>query len=793
MAKHDKDLDLQTIELPTAPEVSDNDFLVLKDVSSDALLSKTKVGDMRTVFGSGYPNVEDLADGDIQPPEWTLEGIDGAWRVTVTSVVPDAVCYIVYWFDAYITGQWIPAKEGGIWEFRQNASEGVLQLTIRAPIEDPPVRVFRIFKIRSVSATEKGPLSEKKEAFTKIYLPEDFTPNQPSLDTTGGFPYITYYPMDPGHFAYTISMRILAPAGQKNYIKQYKILRATDSGTGSFDGTEPYVEIKGYDVKNKTIPPSKFPFIDTDADLTAGWKYRYQVVAIALNDKPSEPSTYQETTLTDDTTAPDTPVFTVTEEDLMLRLDFYEPTQNSGDPCPDWKCYQVKVKKDAGAWEYIGPEDGLLMENYYWNNIGDGSLGSDYRFKARAFDHTAYIQWLEGAADPANASAWCGETDPAKAKKITGDAVVDRTIDAGHIILKALTNAEIADLTILAAKLADGAVEEAKLAALAVSTGKLANLAITETKVGNLAISTGKLQANCVETSKLAALAVEAGNIAALAITTGKLAANAVEAAKIAAGAIETGKLAALCVVADKIAANAVNLSKINFTPLVSEGGTGEIILTINASAEEGVRIGGGKLAIDSFTTFTNDVKIQGILNAAGGIKTSIGNNRLELGTWDSMERLRMYSGGNLAADLFATYAAGWYAAGLLLKGISGANQRWSQLTHAALIFNTPGSGTSLEMVNLGTSAQITLRENDAGKVGIDKNGLNLLGGAVYKVSGNQVVGARQAAVGDPDYPTADPTQWSECVHKNDCIACIVQFRALLDRLGTPGHGLTAD
>jgi len=607
---------------------------------------------MRTVFGSGYPNVQDLAEGDIVPPAWTLEGIDGAWRVNVTSVVPDAVCYIVYWFDAYITGQWIPAKEGGIWEFRENASEGVLQLTIRAPIEDPPVRIFRIFKIQSVSATEKGPLSSKKEAFTKIYLPDDFIPNAPSLDTTGGYPYITYYQMDSGHFAYTISMQILAPAGQKNYINQYKILRATDSGTGSFDGTEPYVEIKAYDVKNKTIPPSKFPFIDTDADLTAGWKYRYQVVAIALNDKPSEPSTYQETTLTDDTTAPDTPVFTVTEEDLMLRLDFNKSTQNTGDPCPDWKCWQVMVKKDAGAWEYIGPEDGLLEDYFYYHNIADGSLGSSYKFKARAFDHTAYIQWENGAADPANASAWCGESTGKQAKKITGDAVDDRTIDAGHVILKALTYAEIADLTI--------------------STAKIANLNITETKIGNLAIATPKLQALCIE------------------------------AAKIAAGAIETGKLAALAVTVDKLAANSVSLSKMTFTPLTSSGQTGEIIATIMASSEE-LKISGLKLHITATTVFDSDVSIRGILVTAGGLKTGTGTTRMELGQWGVISQGALIGYHSDVAKLTVRILGSGEPRIQLVNGTYIAN-----LKHGSLVLSEDGD-TTVALVSTATYGEIQI------------------------------------------------------------------------------------
>ena len=755
MADHDKDLDLQAIELPTAPEVSDNDFLVLKDVSSDAPLSKTKIGTMRTVFGSGYPNVQDLAEGDIVPPAWTLEGIDGAWRVTVTSVVPDAVCYIVYWFDAYITGEWIPAKEGGIWEFRENASEGVLQLTIRAPIEDPPVRIFRIFKIQSVSATEKGPLSEKKEAFTKIYLPEDFIPNQPSLDTTGGYPYITYYPMDMGHFAYTISMQILAPAGQKNYIKQYKILRATDSGTGSFDGTEPYVEIKGYDVKNKKIPPSKFPFIDTDADLTTGWKYRYQVVAIALNDKPSEPggvapNDYQETTLTDDTTAPDPPTFTVTTFATHFEIRFYNPydeyepppTQNEGDPCPDWRYYLVCHKKEGDTGENSPPCTGCggvgftsfdMVEN--WQDpfvVGISAEDADKTlvFKAKAVDYSG------------NSSEWSPPSDPDKIKKVTGDIVDDRTIDAGHVILKALTYQEIADLTI--------------------QSEQLANLAITETKVGNLAIATPKLQANCVE------------------------------AAKIAAAAIETGHLKALNVTGDKIAANAVNLSKLNFTPLTSAGTTGEIIATIMATSEE-LKISGLKLHITATTVFDSDVMIQGILVTAGGVRTGSGTTRMELGQWGSISQGALIGYHSDVAKLTVRILGSGEPRIQLVSGTYIAN-----LKHGSLVLSEDGD-TTVALVSTATYGEIQI------------------GGASgnLRINGNKVVGARQSAVGQSAYSqgtvpiTLDTgsdlvdragfnTKLATLKTHFDELSSAVNvaigsINILLIRLGTAGHGLTAD
>jgi len=742
MADHDKNLDLKPIELPTAPEISDNDFLLMKDVDSGAILSKKQVRDYRSIFGTGYPRTEDLPEGDIQPPEWTLEGIEGGWRIIIKSVVPDAICYIVYWFDAYYTGQYKIA--GGIWEYRENASEGVLELIVRAPAENSPGRVFRMFKIRSVSDSEKGPLSEKKEAWSKIHLPADFVPSAPSLDAENGYPTINYYPMKPGHFAYTILLRILAPAGQKDYIEHYKIFRATDSGSGSFDGTEPYEEIRTYVPENKEVPPSRFPFEDTDPKLTTGWKYRYRVIAVALNGNPSEPggadpNDYQEITLDDDTTAPDPPTFTVETFATHFEIKFYNPydsnkpppTQNNGDPCPDWHywviCYKPEGQTGDPDEECTGCGTGFLFAGMAEHHQYTQGIPAEWAEKTLVFR-------AKGVDYAGNESEWSSASDPDKIKKVTGEIIDSRTIDAEHVKLKALTEAEIEDLTI--------------------TTEKLANLSITETKVDNDAISTPKLQANCVE------------------------------AAKIAAGAVTTGKLAALAVTADKIAANSVTLSKLNFTPLTSAGETGEIIATINSSSE-GIRIGGGKLAIDSETTFTSDVEIQGILKANGGIKTGSGVTRVQLGTYDGSHELKLYV-SNTAVGILQAYSQGGYGY-LTLRDINGDYE--SEYYHG------------MYRLNYGGNSKV-----ETGVSGSD---------GFIKINGNQVVGSRQNAVGDASTASGISEitldSGSDSVNrsgfntkltnmrteinsiKDNLNALVGKFNLLLDRLGTSGHGLTAD
>jgi len=127
---------------------------------------------------------------------------------------------------------------------------------------------------------------------------------------------------------------------------------------------------------------------------------------------------------------------------------------------------------------------------------------------------------------------------------------------------------------------------------------------ITTTQITDEAISTPKLAANAVTAAKIAAGTITSNEIAANTIVGGNIAAGAIGTAQLAAGAVTTDILAANAVTTAKIAAGAVTTSQLNFTPLISAGGTGAIVATINASTE-GITIASNKISISGSTTFS--------------------------------------------------------------------------------------------------------------------------------------------------------------------------------------------
>ena len=79
-----------------------------------------------------------------------------------------------------------------------------------------------------------------------------------------------------------------------------------------------------------------------------------------------------------------------------------------------------------------------------------------------------------------------------------------------------------------------------------------------------------------------------------------------------------------------------------------------DVINQINISTEE-TTISGGRFHVTSSTQFDSDVAIQGILKASGGLKTSTGTERIELGNIAGNDRLSVYidnvERGVLASD----------------------------------------------------------------------------------------------------------------------------------------------
>lgn len=691
---HDPNLDYQLKNLPDLPALSDFDYFAVQDVSNVTVpLCRFSVAALRANFGQLPPTAE-LEEGAIDLPTWRLEGFAGGWTIYIDTIVEDAQYYLLYYFEPesgeYVAINYIP-------ESRLDAAAGPLSMTVRAPDHDPPRWDYRVFKVQTITADYKSPLSDAKDARTILYLSPDFTPAAPTLETSG-YPIISLAPMPDGGFGYTITMKINAATGEKDYIKYYELQRASDDGAGSFPASPSYVRLPDHEINVTPAPPS-FIYNNTDRALEPGNKYRFRVRGVATNGVPSAWGAVQELTLTGDTTAPDAPVFTVTEVSMGLRVEFNKATQG-GAACPDWKAWRLQVKKGEGDWEYIGTEDGFFPNMFYQHDIDGTDMASSFKFRAKAVDYSN------------NESAWTGESDAATANKVTGDSIDDRTVNAQHVALKALTYEEIADLTL--------------------RTANIANLQITETKIGNDAVTTPKVKANNIIGSH------------------------------ILFGTMEGGHFKALTITGDKMAANSVSLSKLNFTPLTSAGATGEIVATILASGE-GIRITGGFLAIDSNTTFTSDVEIQGTLTSGGGLQTAASGTRLRLGThWSGYNHLdfyynttqkaymRMSASGDCALSLAGTtYTTHSFAdsngmgvfdsTNAMLVGMSGTGDMVAN-RHVAFGYDVlAGTGALLQGA--------TTRINSSGQ-GLLEDLFLPTGGGVF-VNAVQVVGGQGGAVSD--------------------------------------------
>lgn len=303
---------------------------------------------------------------------------------------------------------------------------------------------------------------------------------------------------------------------------------------------------------------------------------------------------------------------------------------------------------------------------------------------------------------------------------------------------------QIVDLSVVHQQLALNSVITSKINALAITEGKIGGLAITEAKINTYAVTTNKVSANAVTSVKIAALQINTGHIIAQAITGGKIDALAIDTGHLKANAVTAGKIEAQTITADEISATA--------------------------------GLSGGQLHITSGVVFDADVIIQGILKARGGIKTSADSSRFEIGKYGSIDAIRGYTAGNETLNIVGNLIT-LYDSSHVLK------------------------------LELGTGGVVA--EGSGYFVG------NVRTNDVFKVETNQVVGARQAAVGDAyaadavsgitldtgsdqvdraGFNTKLASMITEINSVKNCLNALrFRFNALLDKVGTPGHGLTAD
>ena len=258
------------------------------------------------------------------------------------------------------------------------------------------------------------------------------------------------------------------------------------------------------------------------------------------------------------------------------------------------------------------------------------------------------------------------------------------------------------------------------------------------------------------------------------------------------------------------ILVNAITTDHCNFLVV----GTSNVVGTINASSE-GIRISAGKIQISGSCEFASGYDPTSKVAALGGIYNSAASgarvrifpdaNTGLLVTDGTNDVFKCLVGGTDVGDVIIGNTSGYYikwdkSEGTLnLKGYlkSGSRIEVSQLDLPDI------SGYKIRLRNLTKGGNLTIR-NDLGAATFAVNhlddeliycglDLDIATGKVIQIGGNQVVGSRQAALGDASNATGDPTQWSECVTKTDFNAFVSKFNTLLDKLGTSGHGLTAD
>lgn len=82
-------------------------------------------------------------------------------------------------------------------------------------------------------------------------------------------------------------------------------------------------------------------------------------------------------------------------------------------------------------------------------------------------------------------------------------------------------------------------------------------------------------------------------------------------------------------IVGSNIETGTIALNRLDFVPLTSSGTTGQIIATINATAEGGLRIAGDNITLDGDTECTGDFKVQGSIE---GGKTLTVNGAISAG-----------------------------------------------------------------------------------------------------------------------------------------------------------------
>lgn len=399
------------------------------------------------------------------------------------------------------------------------------------------------------------------------------------------------------------------------------------------------------------LDPSATSFVfDSDAKLSQGQIYYFEVVAI---DTGLQPSTAASTSHTTSVTAGDHTVYPPTDPTATSRLGTITVTWNgrlntgvSTIAAPD---SIISLNVHMSTTSGFTPSSATLVEKVRvfggleaFAVITDLNYGTPYYFKITVSD-TAGV-----------------ESSPSG--QVT--AQVQPLVDA-DIVNSTLTNWPFNGQVIPAGSLANGSINASTLFGndVVVQSAIAAN-AIGANEIAANSVIAGKIGANAVTAATIAAGSISADKIQSNAITADKINAGAITAVKIAADAITADKIDAGAITADAIAAQAITAAKLEsdltLSNLIKTGDAGTARIEIRGKDHPNPGIvsfnGGGGTSFRFYSngvSYLDDVSVAGTLTG-GTIRTSSSGQRVQLS--GSNNSLEIYnSSGTLAGDITGT------------------------------------------------------------------------------------------------------------------------------------------
>lgn len=567
-------------------------------------------------------------------PTWTLTPVKGGWEIRITGRISGALSYPVYTWNED-TQSWYQADV--VLDGQSDAAQAGTGLS-RVIYSNATGRTYGRFKLQTVSRTETSAFSDEQAGFSLINLPASWTPTAPTLSTPVISRLLRYNTASSNASGassiFSIRNTITAATDEADDVNYYELRRRDDGGTsGATYGAWKTLPVKA--MMDPYTPHPRIVYYDnTDQYFVCGHIYQYAVRAIAQNGKASARSDSVEITLTDDTTAPDKPTFTVSERLGHVYLDIAKATQD-GANCPDFDHFKIEGSENGGAWV-------TLEEN--WGNTGwphsgvDADLEVNWSYRITAYDH---------AGNPSTVS---DASANAKKKKVSNTALSGSiSPDKVNLSLQGWQLTSVFSAT-------DYRVVAWSAGALI--TGDGTSYSIGGGNTGNMTAAT---RYYIYFDSAVSTTALQSTTTAATAVGTGKILCGMgypnADTAKYAAfqmfggaGAaqqiITTDMLAADCITANEVLANTFTGAEFSATANLTVGTSNDVVRLSGDDSTYRIWAGHATAGSASFR-----VTKEGALTAtAATIQTATGDQRIVMATTGSGEgassSVSLYVGG---------------------------------------------------------------------------------------------------------------------------------------------------